>query len=514
MSLLEITNLTHTFGDTVLYKNAEFMLNKGEHVGIVGENGKGKSTFIKICTGQLLPDEGSVLWQKSISIGYLDQYAQINQNQTMKEFLKTAFIRLYAIEANMIKIYETLQNMDEMQSIKKLNEAARYQEQLEQKEFYQIDTKIEQVSTGLGLTAIGLNRPIAKMSGGQRMKVILAKLLLEKPDVLLLDEPTNFLDKEHINWLLEYLKGLEQAFMVVSHDSAFLNGISSHICDIDQYALKKYVGSYYEFRRKKTALYEDYVRQYVTQQKEMKKTEEFIRKNIAGRKSKMAKGRQKQLDRMDKMQALDLKSVRPVFQFKEVPMTNTKHLEVKHLTIGYDTPLLSDLNFVVHGGEKVVISGFNGVGKTTLLKTLLGEIQAMEGKFTFSNQVVASYYEQEFSWEQGKSTPFEIVSGKNPILTKKQVYQHLASCGILQKHVDQPIESLSGGEQVKVKMCLLTLQACNFLIMDEPTNHLDVNAKKSLKDALMNFRGTVLFVSHEEVFYKEWANRVILVGKR
>lgn len=513
MSLLEITNLSHTFGDTILYKNANFMLNKGEHVGVVGENGKGKSTFIKICTGQILPDEGSIIWQKNVSIGYLDQYAKINQNYTIKEFLKTAFSSLYEMEAKMMALYEAVPTLDEKQAQKKLQEAANYQQQLERKEFYQIDTKIEQVANGLGLAAIGLNRCISNMSGGQRMKVILAKLLLQKLDVLLLDEPTNFLDKEHVTWLMEYLQGLDQAFLVVSHDREFLDKISVYICDIDQCTLKKYAGSYQEFALKKTALYEDYVRQYVTQQREIKKTEEFIRKNIAGRKSKMAKGRQKQLSRMDKIQALDLKVIKPVFHFKEVPMTNTKHLEVKQLSIGYEKPILSNLNFVVHGGDKVVINGFNGVGKSTLLKTLLGEIKTIDGEFSFSKQVVTSYYEQEFSWNQGKHTPFEIVAQRYNALTKKQIYNHLAACGILRKHVDQSIESLSGGEQVKVKMCLLTLKACNFLILDEPTNHLDENAKKALKEALIEFQGTVLLVSHEEAFYKDWANQIIHVGK-
>ena len=298
MSLLEITNLSHSFSENVLYKNADFSLNKGEHVGIVGQNGTGKSTLIKLCTGQLLPDDGRVTWQSKTSIGYLDQYAEINLQLDMKSFLKTAFLNLYDLEEKMNYLYENMQEGD----FQNLNTAARYQEELERQDFYLIDTKIEQVATGLGLLAIGLDRPIAQMSGGQRAKVILAKLLLEKPDVLLLDEPTNFLDKEHVDWLSEYLCGLNNAFMVVSHDYAFLEKISNRICDIDNHKITKYYGTYSEFLRKKTALREDYIRQYSAQQKEIKKTEEFIRKNIAGRKSKMARGRQKQLDRnrMDK----------------------------------------------------------------------------------------------------------------------------------------------------------------------------------------------------------------------
>lgn len=429
MSLLEITNLSHSFSENVLYKNADFSLNKGEHVGIVGQNGTGKSTLIKLCTGQLLPDDGRVTWQSKTSIGYLDQYAEINLQLDMKSFLKTAFLNLYDLEEKMNYLYENMQEGD----FQNLNTAARYQEELERQDFYLIDTKIEQVATGLGLLAIGLDRPIAQMSGGQRAKVILAKLLLEKPDVLLLDEPTNFLDKEHVDWLSEYLCGLNNAFMVVSHDYAFLEKISNRICDIDNHKITKYYGTYSEFLRKKTALREDYIRQYSAQQKEIKKTEEFIRKNIAGRKSKMARGRQKQLDRMD------------------------------------------------------------------------------NGSFSFSEQVKLRYFEQDLHWENEEKTPIQIVSDCYPSLTIKEVRKNLACCGIMGEHAMQAIGTLSGGEQAKVKICLLILTPCNFIIMDEPTNHLDIQAKQSLKIALKEFKGTVLLVSHEPDFYKEWVQKIISI---
>ncbi len=316
MSLLEIHGLTHSFGENLLYKNAELTLNKGEHIGIVGQNGTGKSTLVKICTDQVLPDAGEIIWQANTSIGYLDQYAEIDHSLTMRDFLKSAFSRLYQIEAEMALLYEKAANGD----MGCLGRAAQLQECLETEDFYSIDTRIEQVASGLGLFAVGLDRTIDQMSGGQRAKVILAKLLLEKPDVLLLDEPTNFLDKEHVAWLADYLSELENAFMVVSHDFAFLDKIANRICDIDNYQIAKYYGTYSEFLKKKTLLREDYVRQYSAQQREIKKTEEFIRKNIAGRKSKMARGRQKQLDRMDKLEALDQKEITPILNFIQPPV--------------------------------------------------------------------------------------------------------------------------------------------------------------------------------------------------
>lgn len=505
MSLLEITNLSHSFSENVLYKNADFSLNKGEHIGIVGQNGTGKSTLIKLCTGQLLPDEGRIIWQPKTSIGYLDQYAEIDMQLDMKRFLKTAFSHLYELEEKMNCLYENIHDGD----FQNLDIAAKYQEELERQDFYLIDTKIEQVATGLGLSAIGLDRPIAQMSGGQRAKVILAKLLLEKPDVLLLDEPTNFLDKEHIDWLSEYLCGISNAFMVVSHDYSFLEKISNRICDIDNYKIGKYYGTYSEFLKKKTALRENYIRQYSAQQKEIKKTEEFIRKNIAGRKSKMARGRQKQLDRMDKMEAIEQKEVVPFFHFREMPLTNTEHLSVKHLSVGYHYPVLSDIDFAINGGQKVVITGFNGIGKSTLLKTLVGKLDVLNGSFSFSEQVKLRYFEQDLYWENEKETPIQIVSDCYPSLTIKEVRKNLACCGIIGEHAMQSIGTLSGGEQAKVKICLLTLTPCNFIIMDEPTNHLDIQAKQALRIALKEFKGTVLLVSHEPAFYKEIAQKII-----
>ena len=505
MSLLEITNLSHSFGDKILFKNTEMTINKGEHIGLVGQNGTGKSTLIKICTDQIIPDEGQMIWQPEISIGYLDQYARIDQDMTMRVFLKQAFKALYEMEIEMNELYE--KSVDGNTAF--LKQAAYYQEQLEQKNFYMIDTYIEQVAQGLGLLSIGMERSLKEMSGGQSAKVILAKLLLEKPDVLLLDEPTNFLDQEHISWLAEYLSGLDNAYMVISHDDTFLEKITSHICDIDNQKIAKYYGTYSAFCRKKIMLREDYIRQYVNQQKEIEKTEAFIRKNIAGIKSKMARGRRKQLERMDRMEALSQKEIRPAFHIKELPVTNTEHLLVKHLSVGYQYPILSNLNFTVSGGQKVVITGFNGIGKTTLLKTLVNKIPAINGAFHFSEQVTAGYFEQDLIWEDAELSPFQIVSDHNPALSNKEIRIQLARCGISGKHVMQAIGTLSGGEQTKVKMCLLLMQPYNFLIMDEPTNHLDKQAKESLKLALSEFGGTVLLVSHEEEFYKDWAQQVI-----
>lgn len=509
MALLEINGLSHGYGDTVLFSKAEFSIEKGEHIGLVGANGVGKSTLIKICTKQVIPDEGIVAWDKGIKIGYLDQYAEIDRNLTIKEFLKSAFRDLYEIENVLNNLYIQISNGNQ----KLLNKATYYQEKLENSEFYYIDSRIEQVANGLGLNAVGLDKLINEISGGQRAKVILAKLLLEKSDVLLLDEPTNFLDKEHVEWLAEYLSTIENSFLVISHDNAFLESISNRICDIDNRSIRKYYGTYSQFLKKKEFLREDYIRKYFAQQKKIKKTEEFIRRNIAGRKSKMARGRQKQLEHMEKIVALDIKEIKPEFNFIESSFTTTEHLRVNRLSIGYYYPLISDISFSITGGQKVVLTGFNGIGKSTLLKTLMREIMPLAGEFHFSTQVQLQYYEQDLSWTNINMTPLKIISEKFPELTQKEVRQKLARVGILSEHVMQEIGTLSGGEQAKVKLCLLTNQKCNFIIMDEPTNHLDVLAKEALREALQKFEGTLLLVSHEESFYKNWADRIINIEK-
>lgn len=505
MSLLEIEGLTHAFGDTLLYKNASLTLHKGEHLGIVGANGAGKSTLVKICLGQVVLDSGQVRWQPRLQIGYLDQYAQVDGRLCLRDFLRTAFAPLYDLEAQLQKLYAK-------GSEAALVAAAPLQERLEQSDFYTLDTRIEQMARGLGLAA-ALERPIAATSGGQRMKAILAKLLLAGPDVLLLDEPTNFLDAAQVDWLAGYLAGLENAFMLVSHDAPFLARATNAICDIDDHALVKYHSNYTDFLARKAVRRQEYQKRYAAQQQEIQRTEEFIRRNIAGSRSKMARGRQKQLAHLVRLQAPEEKEPEPRFCFTARPLGNSVCLQVEHLTVGYTDALLTDLCFAVQGGQKLAVTGFNGVGKTTLLKTLLGQLPPLQGGYRFSTQVVTGYFAQDLLWPDGQKPPLQIVHDAFPALTEKEVRRQLARCGISERHARQPIQTLSGGEQAKVKLCLLTLTPCNFLILDEPTNHLDAKAKAALQAGLQQFAGAVLLVTHDAPFYRGWVQKVIKVER-
>ncbi|HET6872894.1 MAG TPA: ABC-F family ATP-binding cassette domain-containing protein [Sporolactobacillaceae bacterium] len=509
MSLLTVEQLSHSYLDKTLYKNASFELYKGEHMGVVGQNGAGKSTLIKLLIGELVPDEGSIQWQPTCQIGHLDQYAEINENQTILEYLKQAYALLYDMESKMKHLYEACAingNLD------LLSQAAMYQEHLETHDFYTVDSKINQIASGLGLDAIGLDRPLETLSGGQRAKVILAKLLLEKPNILLLDEPTNFLDKEHVEWFAHFLKTFEGAFIIVSHDVNFLEKVSTCICDIEFGAIRKYHGGYSDFLRQKAHLRQDYIRRYNAQQKKIEKTEAYIRKNIAGVNSKIAKGRRKHLERMERL-APPTFSQKPFIQFSEIPISAHPVLKVNDLEVGYDSAILPKLNFSVLGGQKLIITGFNGIGKSTLLKTLVGSLTALSGHFHFSEQVKMGYYEQELKWGNKALTPIHLISEQFPKLNEKDIRRHLARCGVKEEHVSQEIGTLSGGEQSKVKLCGLLLSPSNFLILDEPTNHLDVEAKDALRNALIKFKGSVLLVSHEASFYLDWADQIFNIEK-
>ncbi len=508
MSYLEIEGLYHTFGDTVLFRGAEMTVNPGEHLGLVGQNGAGKTTLIRFCTGQAVPDKGRVTWQPGITFGYLDQYAEADEKLTLEEFLREAFLPLFSLEKEMEAYYGRAAGGEE----EALSLAARCQEKLELSGFYELETRIDRVLTGLGLNTLGRRRRLGAMSGGQRMKAILAKLLLEQPDVLLLDEPTNFLDKEQVSWLADFLSRLPNAFLVVTHDHAFLEKTANCICGLSEGRITKYRGNYSDFLRKSEAAREEYLRRYTAQQREIKRTEEFIRRNIAGQRTKMAQGRRKQLERMDRLEAPELAQLHPEFHFASLKPGGPCPLQTEALLLGYDRPLLPGLSFSMGSRDKVVISGFNGVGKTTLLKTLLGEIPPLGGKFRLGEGTVPGYFAQDLFWEDPTLTPLELLSRLSPGLSQRELRQRLSRNGISSKHAVQPLNTLSGGEQAKVKLCVLTGRPVNLLVLDEPTNHLDQNAKAALKAAIREFPGAVLLVTHEEAFYREWADRVIPIG--
>ena len=507
MSILNVEHLSHGFGDRAIFEDVSFRLLAGEHIGLVGANGEGKSTFMNIITGKLMPDEGKVEWAKRVRVGYLDQHAQLTKGQTIKSVLASAFDYLYEMENQMNEIYGRLAEVEPDQMDKLMAEAGTIQDLLTMHDFYMIDAKVEEVARALGLLDLGLERDVTELSGGQRTKVLLAKLLLEKPDILLLDEPTNYLDVEHIEWLKRYLNDYENAFILISHDIPFLNSVINLIYHMDNKQLNRYVGDYDKFQEvyamKKAQLEAAYNRQ----QQEIADLKDFVARNKARVATRnMAMSRQKKLDNMDVIE-LAAEKPKPEFNFKTARTPGRYIFETENLVIGYDEPLSSPLTLSMERGSKLVLTGANGIGKTTLLKSILGLIPALEGTVTLGDYLEIGYFEQEMSPDI-QTTCMEEIWQEFPGFTQYEVRSALAKCGLTTKHIESKVKVLSGGEQAKVRLCKLINRESNLLVLDEPTNHLDVDAKDELKRALKEYKGSILMVCHEPEFYEGLATEV------
>ncbi|TNI62621.1 multidrug ABC transporter ATP-binding protein [Aeromonas media] len=505
MSLLSIHHLTCHLGDKTLYQDASFTLLPREHICISGRNGVGKSTLLKLLQGERQPDAGDILWQPGLDRGYLDQHAELDGQLTIRAYLQTAFAPLYRAEAEMMAIYASPVRCAQPHQ---LALAASLQTTLESQSFYQIESRIDEVAAGLGLTQLGMQTRLANLSGGQRHKVMLAGLLLRSPDLLLLDEPTNYLDSAHVAWLASYLESFAGAFLVVSHDRDFVNRIATGICDIDRLQLRKYQGNLDKAMAQKGADDVAHARQYQAQQRQIDKLERFIAKNGAGVNASIANGRKKQLARIERLTSPE-RDKGVSLAFRSAGGGGQQVLAASELVIGHDRALLAPLTLTLSRGEKVVIAGFNGVGKSTLLKTLAGELAPLGGGLSLSPGVKAGYFEQALRWPHPDASPLALVKAACPALDDKGARQHLARVGITGKLALQPIAALSGGEQTRVKLCRLALQPSNLLLLDEPTTHLDAALKAALQQALQDYAGTVVVVCHEQAFVAGWPDRVL-----
>ena len=502
MSILNVEHLTHGFGDRAIFEDVSFRLLKGEHIGLIGANGEGKSTFMNIVTGKLMPDEGKVEWARNVRVGYLDQHSTLEKGMTVESVLKSAFSWLFEQEERMNKICDALgeANPEDMDAM--MEELAVIQDNLTLHDFYMIDAKVEEVARAFGLLELGLDKDVMDLSGGNRMKVLLAKLLLEKPDILLLDEPTNYLDAEHITWLKRYLQEYENAFILISHDIPFLNEVINIIYHMENQHLDRYVGDYNKFQEVYEVKKSQLDAAYRKQQQEISELKDFVARNKARVATRnMAMSRQKKLDKMDVIE-LAAERPKPQFNFK-VGRTPGKYIfETKDLVIGYGEPLSKPLNISLERGQKIAIVGANGIGKTTLLKSILGLIPALEGSVELGENLEIGYFEQEVKGENRNSTIQEIWE-EFPAFTQYEVRSALAKCGLTTKHIESQFRVLSGGEQAKVRLCKLINRETNVLLLDEPTNHLDVDAKEELKRALKEYRGTILLICHEPEFYQD-----------
>lgn len=507
MSILNVEHLTHGFGDRAIFHDVSFRLLKGEHIGLVGANGEGKSTFMNIITGKLIPDEGKVEWAKNVRVGYLDQHTALQKGMSVKDVLSSAFDFLFEMEAQMNELCDKMGEASETELEIYMEELGTIQDLLTVHDFYLIDSKVEEVARALGLLDLGLTTDVTDLSGGQRAKVLLGKLLLEKPDILLLDEPTNYLDAEHIEWLKRYLNEYENAFILISHDIPFLNSVINLIYHMDNQELNRCVGDYDKFEEVYAMKQSQLEAAYNRQQKEISDLKDFVARNKARVATRnMAMSRQKKLDKMDVI-SLAAERPKPEFHFKEARTPGRYIFTTAKLVIGYDEPLSSPLNLEMERGEKIVLTGANGIGKTTLLKSILGLIPPLSGSVEQGDYLSIGYFEQEMQRDIA-TTCLEEIWKEFPAYTQYEVRSALAKCGLTTKHIESKVKVLSGGEQAKVRLCKLLNRETNILLLDEPTNHLDVDAKAELKRALTAYKGSILMVCHEPDFYNDLATTV------
>ena len=508
MSILNVEKLSHGFGDRAIFNDVSFRLLKGEHIGLIGANGEGKSTFMSIVTGKLKPDEGKVEWAKNVRVGYLDQHAELKKGMSIKDVLKQAFDFLFEMEANMNSMYEQMADADESQIETLMEEVGTIQDLLMAHDFYTIDAKIDEIARAFNLDELGLDKDVTQLSGGQRTRICMAKLLLEKPDILLLDEPTNYLDEHHIEWLRRYLQEYENAFVLISHDMEFLDSVINIIYHMENQKLDRYVGSYQKFLEVYEMKKSQLEAAYKKQQQEIADLTDFVARNKARVATRnMAMSRQKKLDKMEVIE-LAREKPKPEFLFKEARTAGKLIFETKDLIIGYDEALSRPINMAMERGEKIVLYGANGIGKTTLLKSILGLCSSLSGSVSLGDYLSIGYFEQEMT-EDNPNTCIEEIWKEFPSFNQYEVRSALAKCGLTTKHIESKVKVLSGGEQAKVRLCKLINRESNVLLLDEPTNHLDIDAKAELKRALKDYKGSILLICHEAAFYEDIVSKKI-----
>lgn len=511
--ILACHNLNKSFGERIIVKDGSFHIEDREKVAFVGVNGAGKSTILKMIIGEEPTDSGNIVLTKGKTIGYLAQQQNLISGNSIYEELKTAKADIIKLEEQIRTIERELKGLsgDELQT--RLNTYNRLMSEFEAKNGYAYESEIIGVLKGLGFQENEFSKEASTLSGGQKTRVSLGKLLLTKPDILLLDEPTNHLDLNSISWLETYLLNYPGAVFIVSHDRFFLNRVVTKVVEIDQGHLRMYNGNYKDYAEKKRQLRDAQMKEYLNQQREIKHQEAVIEKlkSFNREKSiKRAESREKMLDKIERIDKPMDSTQEMHFELNPSCISGNDVLTVEHLTKRFETQtLFSDISFEIKRGEHVAIIGDNGTGKTTLLKILNQVLDADEGAFTLGSKVKIGYYDQEHHVLHDNKTIFEEISDDYPSLTNTQIRNTLAAFQFTADDVFKLIRDLSGGEKGRVSLAKLMLSEANFLILDEPTNHLDITSKEILEQALNDYTGTILYVSHDRYFINQTASRIL-----
>jgi ATP-binding cassette subfamily F protein 3 len=514
MAIITVSNVTKSYGIDIILQNISFIVNEGDKIGVIGENGAGKSTLFNLLAGFTEADSGTI----SIStnkIGYLQQNTVIDSEKSIYEEVKTVFDEIFQLEKQIKSLEEKISQTKDSHLLDKLFlEYSFLTDKYKELDGYSVESKIRGVLNGLGFDVSQFATTVSTLSGGQKTRLMLAKTLLLSPDVLLLDEPTNHLDINSIEWLEQYLKFYNGTILIISHDRYFLDKIVTRIFEIENTNLSVYESNYTEYLKRKKLDMEAKLKAYEEQQKEIKRIKSIIQiqKNRRTEKSvKMAESKQKLLEKMELIEkpVINNRSINLRFDF-DLESGNDV-LTVKNLSLSFDRQIFSNVSFEIKKGEKIALLGPNGIGKSSLLKILVGEIDNFEGEIKFGTNVITGYYEQEFKSLNAEKTVIDEIWDENPYLTQTEVRTLLASFLFKEEDVFKTISTLSGGEKARLSLLKLILSKANFLLMDEPTNHLDLKAKEVLEEALLDYTGTLLFVSHDRYFIDKIATKVMIL---
>lgn len=509
--LIQLNNITKNFVVNEIFSNVKMEINDKDRVAIVGRNGAGKSTLLKIISGELSFDSGERTVSKNTTIGYLSQEFIVREDLSIYEEMITCFDEIISLEANLEKLsYElTPENIENDPGL--LDRFDRLQNEVLTHKDYHYKSKIESVLYGLDFTKEVFDKKISTFSGGEKTRLSMAKLLLSEPDLLILGEPTNHLDMENVAWLENYLSSYNGAIVIVSHDRYFLDKVVNVVYNLEFGKLKKYVGNYSKFLKQYEEDYEKQLKEFTSQQKDIKRLEEFVQKNIArASTSKMAKSRQKVLDKMELIDnpKKDDKAANIEFKIKE--QSGRDVLMIENLKVGYDGKQVGNAyNFSIYKGDRIAIVGRNGIGKSTLIKTIAKKQSALGGSVHYGSKVSLGYYDQKQAEFESSKTILNELWDEYPLMKEAEVRTVLGRFLFRGDSVLKIVRDLSGGEKARLQLAKLMLEKNNLLVLDEPTNHLDITSKQVLEDALENYEGTIVFVSHDRYFINKIANKVL-----
>ncbi|MDY5060097.1 ABC-F family ATP-binding cassette domain-containing protein [Staphylococcus simulans] len=513
MILLQLNNVSKSFDGEEIFSDVHFEVKSHEKIGIVGRNGAGKSTLMKIIAGVDGYDSGNVSKIKNLKVGYLTQQMTLDTDHTVWEEMSKPFAHLKQMEQEMQAETNWLaDHADEYESDIFKEHMARYEalsNQFERLEGYQFESKIKTVLHGLDFNEEDFNRPVNDFSGGQKTRLSLAQMLLSEPDLLLLDEPTNHLDMETTQWLEDYLNYFKGAIVIISHDRFFLDKTVNQIYDVALGAVQHYVGNYSKFITQRDQYYQKRMQEYERQQAEIKRLETFVEKNITrASTSGMAKSRRKVLEKIERIDKpmLDARSANIQFDFDRNTGNDVYH--IRSLEIGYAEPVIAPITMEITKGNHLAVIGPNGIGKSTFIKTVADRIPKLGGEIIHGANLRVGYYDQKQAEFKSNKTILDYVWDQYPTMPEKDVRAVLGRFLFVQDDVKKIINDLSGGEKARLQLALLMLERNNVLILDEPTNHLDIDSKEMLEQALQDFEGTLIFVSHDRYFINQLANKV------